>query len=153
MAEINFSHIGLCVSDLDRSLRFYCDGLGFKEGMRYDVGNECREALEVEGDVRLTSAFIARGNTSIELLSFASPVAKGVPSESRGHLGLTHLSLYVGSVEDVGTRLVESGGTCLEETMAEISQAAGSAVKLCFFTDPDGTRVELMEMVPAGGEG
>ena len=25
-----FSHFGICVSDLDRSLRFYCDGLGFE---------------------------------------------------------------------------------------------------------------------------
>ena len=24
-----FSHLGICVSDLERSLRFYCEALGF----------------------------------------------------------------------------------------------------------------------------
>ena len=29
--SVSFSHLGICVSDLDASLRFYCDGLGFTE--------------------------------------------------------------------------------------------------------------------------
>jgi glyoxylase I family protein len=31
-----FSHFGLCVSDLERSLRFYCDGLGFERAITYE---------------------------------------------------------------------------------------------------------------------
>ena len=27
----SYSHLGVCVSDLDRSLRFYTEGLGFEE--------------------------------------------------------------------------------------------------------------------------
>ena len=30
--ELSFSHVGICVSDLERSLRFYCEGLGFEVG-------------------------------------------------------------------------------------------------------------------------
>ena len=26
----SFSHLGICVSDLERSVRFYCEGLGFE---------------------------------------------------------------------------------------------------------------------------
>jgi catechol 2,3-dioxygenase-like lactoylglutathione lyase family enzyme len=29
----SLSHLGLCVSDLERSLRFHCDGLGFERGV------------------------------------------------------------------------------------------------------------------------
>ena len=34
------SHIGICVSDLDRSLRFYCEGLGFEVAERYELDSE-----------------------------------------------------------------------------------------------------------------
>jgi catechol 2,3-dioxygenase-like lactoylglutathione lyase family enzyme len=38
MAVRRFSHLGLCVADLERSLRFYRDGLGFRERSSLDVG-------------------------------------------------------------------------------------------------------------------
>ena len=31
------SHIGLCVTDLERSLRFYCEGLGFAKVLAYEL--------------------------------------------------------------------------------------------------------------------
>ena len=31
------SHIGICVSDLEKSLAFYRDGLGFEEGPEFDI--------------------------------------------------------------------------------------------------------------------
>jgi len=30
--EFTPSHLGHCVENLERSLRFYCDGLGFEKG-------------------------------------------------------------------------------------------------------------------------
>ena len=35
----SLSHLGLCVSDLARSLRFSCDGFGFERGRRFEVGS------------------------------------------------------------------------------------------------------------------
>jgi catechol 2,3-dioxygenase-like lactoylglutathione lyase family enzyme len=40
MSEVRFSHIGLCVADAERSLRFYTQALGFEEKARYEVGDE-----------------------------------------------------------------------------------------------------------------
>ena len=37
---LSFSHLGICVSDLDRSLRFYCEGLGFELVASHRVGEE-----------------------------------------------------------------------------------------------------------------
>ena len=31
MGLLGFSHVGVCCSDLDRSTRFYCDVLGFRD--------------------------------------------------------------------------------------------------------------------------
>ncbi len=47
-----FSHFGICVSDLDRSLRFYCDGLGFAPAEQHQIGPEFAALMELD-DVAL----------------------------------------------------------------------------------------------------
>ena len=37
MGDLQPSHVGLCVSDLKASMRFYCDGLGFEVSDGYDL--------------------------------------------------------------------------------------------------------------------
>ena len=36
--ESTYSHLGICVSDLDRSLRFSCDALGFEKAESHAIG-------------------------------------------------------------------------------------------------------------------
>src|SRR6202034_906933 len=87
-----FSHFGICVSDLDRSLRFYCGGLGFEKAESHAIGSEFAALMDLP-DVAVTSQFIRRGPTAIELLAFTEPEPFG-SRERRPvqQLGLTHLS-------------------------------------------------------------
>ena len=90
-----FSHFGICVSDLDRSLRFYCDGLGFTQAEQHQIGPDFAVLMELD-DVELTSQFIRKGDTTIELLAFVVPSPEGDPvRRAINHLGLTHLSFRV----------------------------------------------------------
>lgn len=148
MKIVNVSHFGLCVSDVDASLRFYCDGLGFSRGETFEVGDECRDALEVDGEVALRSEFIERDGFAIELLGFASPGAQGEPSRRRNQRGLTHLALYVEDLETVADRLVSLGGSRLDATRTSLPEEDGSSLEILFVADPDGTRVELLENRP-----
>lgn len=133
------SHFGLCVRDLDRTLRFWCDGLGFAVAERFEVGDEFGGALEVEGRVDCISQFIRKDALAIELLAYRSPGAIGAPSTRRNQLGLTHLSLYVVDVSAAVEHLLTCGGKLLPATHAE-----NDAVELVFVEDPDGVRVELI---------
>jgi len=150
MSSTSFSHVGLCVSNLEKSLKFYCEGLGFEQGVSYDFGNEFKRALEVkgDGDVSVTSMFISKDGFNIEFLHYAKPGFHGEPSQSRNQLGLTHISLHVDDVDATGEKLGKLGGTRLEDTMTAIPNSDGPSLKLGFFTDPDGTRIELMENAP-----
>jgi glyoxylase I family protein len=80
-----FSHFGICVGDLERSLRFYCDALGFEKAESHEIGSEFARLMEFP-DVDVTSQFIRRGPTAIELLAFRHPSARanGGPSTSSG---------------------------------------------------------------------
>ena len=136
------SHIGLCVTDLERSLRFYCDGLGFVPAEGYDLDDTAMpgldKGLEVPSPVRLRSQMITLDEMKIELLHYMSPAVVGTPSAHRNQLGLTHLSFWVDDVDVSAAALVALGGTILPDTR----QAPG--IELVFLTDPDGVRVELL---------
>jgi catechol 2,3-dioxygenase-like lactoylglutathione lyase family enzyme len=57
-------------------------------------------------------------------------------------LGLTHLSLRVDDLDAQLARLVEAGVEVLEPTRIDLPEAG---VKAVFVSDPDGTRIELVQ--------
>jgi catechol 2,3-dioxygenase-like lactoylglutathione lyase family enzyme len=136
------SHLGLCVSDVGRSLRFWCDGLGFEKAESYAIGDEYGPAMEIDGKVVLASQFIRKGTLAIEFLCFASPGATGEPSRRRNQRGLTHLSFEVDDVDAAARWLVAHGGTLLPATRTAATGPDG--VQIVFVADPDGVRVELI---------
>lgn len=146
---IKLSHVGLCIADLDTSLRFYCDGLGFEKGEHFEMGNEFKPVLEVDGDIQLTSMFISRDGMTVELSYYAKPGHHGKPLASRNHLGLTHLTFHVSELETLVTKLVEHGGSIVEGTRMSMPYPDGSSIELVFVADPDGNRLELMERLSA----
>jgi len=135
------SHIGLCVSDLERSRHFYVGGLGFEEFARFDL---TRPLAEVDPPFDFTSFFIQKDGLRVELLHYRSPGAIGTPSSRRNHLGLTHLSFVVDDVDAAARELEGFGGTIIEGTRS--GQDDPDAVQIIFLADPDGTRVELMRL-------
>jgi lactoylglutathione lyase len=135
-----FSHVGICLADLERSLRFYCDGLGFERGESFPIDATFGAALEVPGELSLTSQFIRREGLAVELLHYVTPAPTGRPSERRNQLGLTHLSFYVDDVDVTAASLVAAGGTLIEST-----RTTNEGIDLVFLHDPDGVRVELMQ--------
>jgi len=143
--SLSVSHIGICVSDLDASLRFYCEGLGFEEVASHEVGEEFAALMEVDR-VRLRSRMIRRDGVTLELLDFMVPGATG-PAERRpmNQLGLTHLSLRVGDVESVAATIESLGGTVVRPTRTTFD-FDGTSLDFLYCTDPDGVRIELMDL-------
>ena len=138
--ELTPTHLGLCVSDLDASLRFWRDGLGFETREVLELGSEWADALEVESPAEFTSHFIRKGALEFELLFYKSPAPTGEASRSRGQIGLTHLAFGVDDLDAALEHLVAHGGTVLETT-----RTALGPVELAFVADPDGTRIELIQ--------
>jgi catechol 2,3-dioxygenase-like lactoylglutathione lyase family enzyme len=147
--QLRVSHVGICVTDLERSLRFYCDGLGFAKATTHEVGKEFTAALELRSEASLTAQFIRRDGVSLELLYYSSPPAEGAPSSRRNQLGFTHLALAVDDVDAVARQLVACGGRLVPGTRTTIRHGDGRTDEFVFVADPDGLRVELMKLAAA----
>ena len=143
MSDCTPSHVGICVSDLERSIRFYRDGLGFTATEHFEMTSETmpgiERSVEVDPPLSMISQFLQRDGVRIELLAYPDRTPTGTPSASRAQLGLTHLSFLVTDIDAAIARLVEHGGTLLEHTRMS------GGVDLVFLADPDGTRIELMQ--------
>ncbi|MDG1945038.1 MAG: VOC family protein [Halioglobus sp.] len=143
MSVQRLSHIGICVSDLERSVRFYRDALGFEELSRLNVqGEDSARLLDIEGG-ELQAVYLQRDGTRIELLFY--PVAGHETIEHpqpMNRLGFTHLSLRVTDLASVVEAVKLVGGSSLSHTLINKPEWGTRAI---FVTDPDGLRIELLE--------
>jgi catechol 2,3-dioxygenase-like lactoylglutathione lyase family enzyme len=143
VAVERLTHLGICVSNLERALVFYRDGLGFRELGNLDVeGSEAATLLELPG-VELRAVYLERDGVRIELLHYPAPGHVG-GSEPRAMnaLGLTHLSFRVQDLDATLATLERTGGRVLEHTRTDNPRFSAAAV---FVSDPDGTRIELVQ--------
>lgn len=117
-------HVGLKVADMDKSLAFYCDGLGLKLLRRRERGPGIATAVPV-------------GNQEMNLFSdpgFAVSAADGDPP------GLDHFCLEIesGSIDEVIAGLAKAG---IAVAKPPVKRSDGVSL---FVSDPDGCRVELI---------
>ena len=142
MSFLRATHIGLCVSDLARSIEFYIDVLGFSRVSQLEVNGEPAETLLGLKDVKLEAVYVQRDGITLELLHYASPghVGDGA-TRAMNALGFTHLSLRVADLEALLEKLRVRGVRVLEESSVFNPKFNAGAI---FITDPDGTLIELV---------
>ena len=132
------NHVGLCVTDLERSRRFYEQALGFRfERSIQPPDGVCSTLLGVDLPVGLTAVYLTNGGFVLELLQFERP---GNPASRRRPMnepGLTHLSVSTPDLAATVALVPTLGGQVLGET------DVGAAVMI---RDPDG---QLLELLPA----
>lgn len=136
------SHLGICVSDLARARAFY-RALGFEErGALRAAGRATETLLELPG-ARLDAVYLERDGTRIELLHYDAPGTRGESSpRPMNALGLTHLSFRVRDLDETLAAIRASGGREIAASRVEIPE---TRTRVAFATDPDGTRLELVE--------
>lgn len=98
MKPTHIEHIGIAVNNLNESIRFYEDVLGF----------QCYAVEEVE-DQKVRTAFFMVGQTKIELLESTDPEGPiGKFIEKRGE-GVHHLAFAVDGLENALAQMEEKG--------------------------------------------
>ena len=129
--------IGLCVADLQRSVDFYCKGLGFSEiAGAQTIGTALSTPMQTDSplDVR----FVQRGGLAIELLHFAAH--KPAVPHPMDQPGLTNLTVLVDDFDKALALIPKFGGTIIEKTRTKFG-VPGNGANIVFVEDPDGVRI------------
>ena len=136
-------HTGIVVADLDESLRFYVETLGFTITKRMEEsGPHLDRVLALEG-VRITTVKMAAPDDClIELVCYHSH-QRAVEQRESCAVGIGHIALQVDDIEAVYARLKGAG----VPFNAEPQTSPDGYAKLTFCRAPEGTMIELVQVL------
>jgi catechol 2,3-dioxygenase-like lactoylglutathione lyase family enzyme len=141
-------HTGLTVSDLDRALRFWRDGLGMREAMSQEKRGGYLQAVvrEPGAHVRMVHLEFAGGGARIELFEYLAP-AGGHVSGRPADVGFSHVCVTCPDVDGLLERLVAAGGSPLGPP-ADVDTGANAGGRCVYVRDADGHVCELFSPPP-----
>jgi catechol 2,3-dioxygenase-like lactoylglutathione lyase family enzyme len=134
------NHVGLCVTDLARSRRFYEEVLGFEFWRDLEPPDAMVSRLVgIPEPVGVKVVYLRLGGFVLELMHYTDAGSVD-PARPRvmNEVGLTHLSVSVEDIDATAAKALACGGSVLPETHV------GAAVMI---RDPDG---QLLELLPMG---
>lgn len=124
-----FAHVGLFINDIQRSLDFYRDVLGFE--LIWESVNQCDQ-----GDVLVK--FIKNGDSVIELVQFPFQI-------ERQDGWFDHIAMNVENIDGVIDILKEKGIEFEEGSYTVAPQTFPNGSKWVMFRGPDNEHLELNE--------
>lgn len=169
--NIQFFHINVNCSDLERSLAFY-RAIGFKEVIDFgdptaqapkaapqpkaapdpDLGDDSlARILGLPGRLKARARIMMlddnpRG-TRLDLIQWLEPPFEGKPYPHLAHLGAARICFKVKDIEDLYRVVCEAGVTPLSEPVT--IDLGPTRQKVFCAPDPDGTILEFMEFLGA----
>lgn len=139
-------HTGITVSDIERSLAFWRDVLGFELSHRaHQKGGLAEQITSVAGAEILIAVMKAPGH-KIELLEYRAPADRRTQNDLRPcDLGHVHVALTVENLDDILKAIAASGWKAAGEPQT-LTVGPNAGKRVIYVRDPDGTTIEFMQM-------
>jgi catechol 2,3-dioxygenase-like lactoylglutathione lyase family enzyme len=141
-------HVGLVVSNLDRSIYFYHDILGLpfaNEPTDWFDGPDLARGVGVPGaTLRQTSLWVGE-NSTMELIEYGNRPSDNTTHIPNNHLGAAHVCF---KVEDIRAKKaeLEAQGVVFYSDVNVVDEGPLAGWRWCYFSDPDGLALELVEV-------
>jgi catechol 2,3-dioxygenase-like lactoylglutathione lyase family enzyme len=144
LPEIVFDHTGVITPDIEASVRFWEDALGFEAK---PIGERSREwisaFLGVEG-VKVRLVHLYGHGTHLEFIQFDSP--QDTPANPRiTQGGVAHICLRTSDVEALRARILAAGGSDQGRIVA-IDEGIARGLRGLYMRDPHGVLIEIVEL-------
>lgn len=145
-------HTGITVSNLERSLTFWRDVLGFElSHTAHQTGEMAAEITGVAGAEIKLAVVKAPGGHKIELLEYLAPAGRKQHVDLRPcDVGSVHVALTVDSLDAVLKKIATSGSKAAGKPQT-LTAGPNAGRRVIYVRDPDGTTIEFMEL-PSSNE-
>jgi glyoxylase I family protein len=138
---VGLHHVAIGVSDFDKALKFYTEGLGFEIVQQSELDNDPRANRVIGLDaIRAKMAMLKAPNAYVELWQYSHPVPEDLRSRPCDY-GYPHFALQVDDIQMEYDRLKTHG----MEFMGEVVHY-GDTASAIYGRDPCGNIIELYEI-------
>ena len=145
--------LGCVVSDIEKSVKFYTEAIGFKEAGGFkvpaDFAKESGLTDSKNLDIRVLVLGEGEGATKLKLMQI-----KGGGNKKADHshidstLGFSYITIMVKSTDDALKRLKKAGVKPIAKGPVALPKNLNPALSLTIVRDPDGNLVELVGPKP-----
>jgi len=141
--------LGCVVSDLDASVRFYTEGIGFTEVKGFEVPADlARDAgLTDSKPLRVRVLVLGEGEsaTKLKLMQIAGTAPRTGDTEFiHSHTGFRYLTILVADTDAALARLAKIGVKPIAKSPVALPETLAPGMHLTCVRDPDGNLVELL---------
>jgi catechol 2,3-dioxygenase-like lactoylglutathione lyase family enzyme len=144
----SMNHVGLTVSDIKRSARFYAKfGFEPEDPPVVDTAehqDQWIRTLTAFPDAHLLLALMEFDGVRLELIQYVAPTGKAEVAIETPDAGSAHLAFSVDDIDAAYERLRREG-VVFRSSPVYIPEGPFGGVRSVYFEDPDGNTVEMLQ--------
>ena len=146
---ISADHTGITVSNLERSLAFWRDVIGFEfSHSAHQKGELAEEITGVKGaEIKLAVLKTPCGH-KIELLEYLAPADRKCANLRSCDVGSVHVALLVEDLNAALDRIAVLGWKTAGQPQI-LTKGPNAGRRVVYVRDPDGTTIEFMQVCAA----
>jgi catechol 2,3-dioxygenase-like lactoylglutathione lyase family enzyme len=138
-----FNHTSFTVADLDRTVKFWRETLGFRAASVSERSGDWQERLTGVPGARLRIAHLYGYGHHMEFIQYLDGAAPGDGIEPN-RSGAAHICLEVNDIAATARTLFEAGATA-QGAIIEVTGGPVSGGQASYIRDPNGILIELYE--------
>lgn len=141
--------LGCVVTDLEKSVRFYTEGIGFRELKGFEVPAELARDAGLTDSRPLAIRVLVLGDdetaTKLKLMQVAGTLPRTGDNEFiHSHAGFRYLTVIVADTDAALARLEKLGVKPIAKSPVSLPDSLAPGMHLTCVRDPDGNVVELI---------
>jgi catechol 2,3-dioxygenase-like lactoylglutathione lyase family enzyme len=140
--------LGCVVSDIDASVKFYTEALGFTEAGSFEVSPEFAKESGLTDSKKLNVKIMKLGEgagaTGMKLMQVEGNSAKPNNEYINSTLGFSYLTIVVKSTDAALARLEKAGVKPIANGPVTLPENINPDLALTIVRDPDGNLIELI---------
>ena len=141
------NHTSFTVSDLDRSLAFFQEALGFRVTSKAPRDPRAIEQIVGVAGADIMVAYVRGPDHSLELIQYLAPADRGRVHSRPCDVGFAHIAF---DVDDIDAAIAAAARHEVRPVgqVYTVDKGPNSGNRVCYLRDADGVTIEFIEKKP-----